>query len=67
MNDQPLYPNTDYEHDDGDPCPECGSRNTERIDLLIDEPEFSVWFCQCGSCAHVFETTVEHAAERGEE
>jgi hypothetical protein len=38
---------------DGDPCRKCGSRNTERIDTISDDP--IIWACQCGECGEVFE------------
>lgn len=38
---------------DGDPCVYCGSRNTDRIDIISHEPD--VWIAQCGSCGETFE------------
>ena len=40
----------------GDPCPHCGSTNTERIDTVSDDPV--IWACQCGSCAETFEVLI---------
>lgn len=38
---------------DGDPCPQCGSQNTERIDVISSDPD--VWHCECGGCGAGFE------------
>lgn len=45
---------------DGDQCPNCDSHNTERVDTIHDEQDFTVWIVACGACCETFELMVEH-------
>ncbi len=42
--------------EDGDECPHCGSRHTDRVDTISSEPE--IWFCGCDDCGETFEVVI---------
>jgi hypothetical protein len=54
---------TDMPYVDGDMCPHCSSVNTERIDVVNDDPV--VWVCECGGCGEMFEVLIPPEAASG--
>ena len=60
-----VYPEgvEEYDKANGDQCSKCYSRNTERIDIIVNDPE--AWACQCGYCGQVFEVVTGEYSHGG--
>lgn len=50
-------PETFWAGMESDPCAYCGSKNTDRIDVISHEPD--VWVVVCESCGETFEVVIE--------
>lgn len=46
-----------------DKCPNCGSENTERLDIAASSQDLVIWIMECNECGEWFNKTVEKNSE----